>query len=151
MIIKELNNNDRIKINLFGVQKEVRVFSTGDNKFEDGKYKKDAFKLSDEEIECLNWFINNVNIEEYKAEIVEYCNSRYSEWSYTKITEKDIEQEIDITAIAINITKNWKSKAGYIYPEISFYGECNCDVEHGICIAFRDKKFLGIDSQDWTL
>ena len=26
MIIKELNNNDRIKINLFGAEKEVRVF-----------------------------------------------------------------------------------------------------------------------------
>lgn len=23
--------------------------------------------------------------------------------------------------------------------------------EHGICIGFRDKKFLGIESQDWTL
>ncbi|MDE6927016.1 MAG: hypothetical protein K2O97_10660 [Acetatifactor sp.] len=26
-----------------------------------------------------------------------------------------------------------------------------CDEEHGICIGFRDKKFLGIESQDWTL
>ncbi len=30
-------------------------------------------------------------------------------------------------------------------------GDCECDPEHGICIGFRDKKFLGIDAQDWTL
>ena len=43
----------------------------------------------------------------------------------------------------------WQSKDGYVYPEISFYGDCKCDEEHGICIGFRDKKFLGINHQDW--
>jgi len=72
-------------------------------------------------------------------------------WSDIKITENDLESELDINAIAINITDNWKSKDGFVYPEISFYGNCNCNEENGICIGFRNEKFLGINSQDWTL
>ena len=33
----------------------------------------------------------------------------------------------------------------------TIYGNCKCDSEHGICISFRDRKFLGIESQDRTL
>jgi len=151
-MIQELNNNDRIKINLFGNEKEVRVFSTGDNKYdENGNYKEDNFKLNAKELECLNWFINNVNIENFKSEITEYCNDEYSMWSDIKITENDLESELDINAIAINITDNWKSKDGFVYPEISFYGNCKCNEENGICIGFRNEKFLGINPQDWTL
>ena len=61
-----------------------------------------------------------------------------------------IANEINIKAIAINVTKNWKANNCFVYPEISFYGECKCD-EEGIFIGFRDKKFLGVDTQDWTL
>lgn len=67
------------------------------------------------------------------------------------IEEADIEKEISISAIAVNISRITQSKDGFVYPEISFYGDCECDPEHGICIGFRDKKFLGIHSQDWTL
>jgi len=152
MIIQELNNNEKIKINIFGKDKELRVFATGDSKFdENGNYKDYDYKLNDKEIDCLNWFINNVNIEDYKDKILEYCNREYSMWSDIRITEQDIEEEINIYAIAINVTKTWKALDGFVYPEISFYGSCNCDEEHGICIGFRDKQFLGINSQDWTL
>lgn len=151
-IINELKNNDYVQINLFNKVKKVVVLSTGDNKFdENGNYKTNNFSLNNKEIECLNWFINNVNIEDYKKEILNYCNNEYSMWSDTQITEQDIENEINIFAIAINITENWKTNNGFVYPEISFYGDCKCDEEHGICIGFRDKKFLGIHSQDWTL
>lgn len=150
--INELKNNDYVQINLFNKVKKVVVLSTGDNKFdENGNYKTNNFSLNNKEIECLNWFINNVNIEDYKEEILNYCNNEYSMWSDTQITEQDIENEINIFAIAINITENWKTNNGFVYPEISFYGDCKCDEEHGICIGFRDKKFLGIHSQDWTL
>lgn len=150
--INELKNNDYVQINLFNKVKRVVVFSTGDNKFdENGNYKTNNFSLNNKEIECLNWFINNVNIEDYKEEILKYCNNEYSMWSDMQITEQDIENEINIFAIAINITENWKANDGFVYPEISFYGDCKCDEEHGICIGFRDKKFLGIHPQHWTL
>lgn len=151
-LIQDLKNGDFITINLFGKEKEVEVFSTGDNQFDEGEnYEEDRFALSEEEIACLNWFLTNINIADYKKEIIEYCNERYDMMGDIQITEADIENEIYISAVAINISTITESADGFVYPEISFYGDCECDPEHGICIGFRDKKFLGIHSQDWTL
>ena len=42
-IINHLNSGDFITINLFGKDKEVKVFSTGDNQFDEtGNYKDDG-------------------------------------------------------------------------------------------------------------
>lgn len=150
--ITTLKNDEEITFNMFCKPKKLRVFSTGDNKFdEDGDYKEDGFDLSKEEIELLNWFIENIKIEDYADEIIDHCNYEYSQIGDGDETVTDLEDELDIYAIAINITEVWKSKDGYVYPEISFYGDCKYDPEHGICIGFRDKKFLGIAGQDWTL
>lgn len=140
-MIKQLNNNEHIRINLFGREKDVEVFSTD--------YDREA--LSEEEISCLNWLIENVDIADYKKEIVAWCNEQYEIFSDEVIGEEDLEEELDIFAIAINSTGLAQSKNGFVYPEISFFGDCKCDEEHGICIGFRDKKFLGVNSQDWTL
>lgn len=75
----------------------------------------------------------------------------YNDIGGDPIPIEDLDDEINIYAIAVNISEIRKSKSGFVYPEISFYGNCKCDPEHGICIGFRDKKFLGIESQDWTL
>ncbi len=147
-----IKNNDEIEIVMFGKKKIVNVISTGDNQFdEDGNYKKDDFELNEMEIKCLNWFISNIKIDDYKNEILNYCNDEYGAIGEKQITLENVEDEIDIYAIAINITEHWKAKNGFVYPEISFYGDCKCDPEHGICIGFRDGKFIGIESQDWTL
>lgn len=151
-LITSLMDNDEITINLFGKEERVLVFSTGDNRYdEDGDDKEDGFPLNNEELECLNWFIANIDICDYKKEITEYCNKRYAMIGDKQITEADLEDEVSIYAIAINIGGVVQSYDGFVYPEISFYGDCECDPEHGICIGFRDKKYLGIESQDWTL
>lgn len=151
-MIQALNSGDTITISLFGRDKEVEVFSTGENRFdESGNYKEDGFALSEEEIACLNWFVENVDISDYKKEIIAYCNEQYENIGGDSITEDDLEEEITIFAIAVNIGGITQSIRGMVYPEISFFGDCMCDEEHGICIGFRDKKFLGIYSQDWTL
>jgi len=150
--IEKLNSGDLIEIDLFGKEEKVEVFSTGDNQFdENGDYKEDGFALNDEEIACVNWFIENVKIEDYRQAITQYCNEQYDAIGGEQIEESDIESEISIFAIAVNISEITQSKDGFVYPEISFFGDCECDPEHGICIGFRDKKFLGIYSQDWTL
>ena len=150
--ITKLNSGDYITIPLFCGEEEVEVFCTGDNQFDDeGDYKEDGFPLIQAELECLNWFLENININDYKKEITAYCNERYEMCSDTEITEEDLPDEVSIVAIAINVTSLFQSMDGFVYPEISFYGNCECDPEHGICIGFRDKKFLGIYSQDWTL
>lgn len=151
-MIKDLKDGDFITIDLFGKEEKVKIFSTGDNRFDEaGNYKEDGFALSDKEIACLNWFIANVHIADYKKAITAYCNEQYEIISDTQITEAELEEEIHIFAIAINIGGITQSKNGWVYPEISFFGDCRCDPEHGICIGFRDKKFLGVNSQDWTL
>ena len=150
--ITKLNSGDYITIPLFCGEEEVEVFCTGDNQFDDeGDYKEDDFPLIQAELDCLNWFLENININDYKKEITAYCNERYEMCSDTEITEEDLPDEVCIFAIAINVTSLFQSNDGFVYPEISFYGDCECDPEHGICIGFRDKKFLGIYSQDWTL
>ena len=153
-MINSLKNHDTVKINMFGKEKDVVVFCTGDNVFDNnGNYKEKKIQLNSKELEVLNWFIENVKIDNYKKEIMDYCNRVYSSFGREEelVGIDDVEKEINIKSIAINVTDNWKSKDGFVYPEISFYGDCNCDVENGICIGFRDKNFLGIGSQDWTL
>lgn len=151
-MFQELKNGDYITIDVFGKEKSVKVVSTGDNRFDEkGDYKAQGFTLSDQEIECLNWFMENVDIADYKKEILEYCNEQYDMIGEEEITEEELAGEIDIIAIVINISTITQSKNGVVYPEISFFGWCECDFENGICIGFRDKKFLGINTQQWTL
>ena len=140
-MIEKLISGDHIKINLFGREKDVEVFSTD----------YDRKTLSEEEIACLNWFVENVDIADYKKEIAAWCNEQYEMIGDEVIDEEDLEEELDIFAIAINVTGVPQSKDGFVYPEISFFGDCKCDEEHGICIGFRDRRFLGVDFQDWTL
>ncbi|MCM1542902.1 MAG: hypothetical protein NC121_16810 [Blautia sp.] len=151
-MIQSLNNGDHITVRLFGKETDVEVFSTGENRYDEtGCCKEGGFALNGEELACLNWFLENVDIADYRKEITAYCNEQYEAIGGDTIAEDDLEEEIDIFAIAINIGGITQSEDGFVYPEISFYGDCQCDEEHGICIGFRDKKFLGVESQDWTL
>ena len=146
-MLQTLHNNDKIKINLFGREAEVEVFST-DYRYDE---EDEHALLSEEEMSCLNWLLDHVDISDYKKEITDYCNEQYEMIGDVVITEEDLEEEVSIFAIAINVTGVVQSNDGFVYPEISFCGDCECDPEHGICIGFRDQKFLGIESQDWTL
>lgn len=147
-MIQNLNNHDKITMNLFGEQKELEIFST-DYYFFTGE--NECGPLRENELACLNWFAENVNIADYKEQILAWCNEMYSMVGDIVATEADLEDEISIGFIAINVTGLAQAGDGTFYPEISFMGECECEPEHGICIGFRDKKFLGIDIQDWTL
>lgn len=85
--------------------------------------------------------MQNVKIEDYIKQIVEYCNQCYDSVGEEQIEEDGVNQEITISAIAINIGDN-----GDEYPDIAFYGDCECEPDHGICIGFRNKEFLGVES-----
>ncbi len=147
-----IRDNDEIEVMMFGKKKLVKIVSTGDNQFdEEGNYKKDNFELTESEINCLNWFISNVRIDDYKNEILNYCNNSYEEIGGEPITIDDLENEINIYAIVINISESLEAENDCYYPQISFYGDCKCDPELGICIGFRNGKFLGIKPQTWTL
>lgn len=149
--ITSLKDSETISLNIFGKERQLTVFSCGDSRFdENGNYKTEV-EFNKEELELLNWLLNNIKLEDYAQEITNYCNYIYSLFSDTKINKEDISKEVTITSIAISVRENFKAYDGSEYPEISFYGDCQCDEEHGICIGFRDKKLIGIYSQDWVL
>lgn len=149
-----LKNGDLINIKLFGKEKQVEVICTGDNQFDkNGNYKKDGFLFTEKEIDLLKWLVSEINIEDYSDDIKKYCIVLYQDMSMESDEDFsfDISEEIDITSIAINVSDISESNDGLVYPEISFYGSCLCDFDNGICIGFRDKKFIGVRGQDWTL
>lgn len=152
-MVQSFRSGGFLTVEIFGRETQLQVFSTGDNQFdENGDYKEEGFAFTQEEVDCLNWFPENVRIEDYREEITAYCNEGYEMIGGEKITADGLENEVEITAIAVNISEIVQSGDGScIYPEISFLGECGCDPEHGICIGFRDRKFLGVDVQGWTL
>ena len=53
-------------------------FCTGDGKYEGDHYKNVEYDLNEKALEVLNWFLENVKIEDYRQEIVNYCNDEYS-------------------------------------------------------------------------
>lgn len=59
-------------------RKAIEVFSTKDNPFnKNGNYKLENFALSEEEVAYVNWFVENIDIADYKKEITAYCNEQY--------------------------------------------------------------------------
>lgn len=146
--VKSLNNEDKIIIDFFGSEREVRVICTGDNQFdENGQYKPDGFALSEKEIAVLNDFLKNVKLEDHVAEITAYCNEWYEEDGEDPISEEITPRAIRINEIGVNVCKVDDDD----YPEIAFMGECHCDQEGGICIGFRNGKLVGIAQYDWLL
>lgn len=147
-MLTKLHDTDSININVFGIKKSVKVICQGDNKFNDqGEYKDPGFELTHAELDCLNWLLENIRIEDYIDELVQYCNYTYEQYCDKQISAKEIKNEVDITHIAIIIRKEQDD----YYPDIAFLGECTCDEDHGICIAFRNRQFKGISTQDWVL
>ena len=39
--------------------------------------KLESFALSEEEVAYVNWFVENIDIADYKKEITAYCNEQY--------------------------------------------------------------------------
>ncbi len=147
--IKSLKNEDNVEVAVFGNKIKIPVVSIGDNSFDDKGNEKRSFYFNAKELELLNWFLQNVKIEDYSSHILQYVNGIYFENDEKEISEKELNKEVEITAIAVNVLDDVEDDA--CVPDISFIGECRCDEDGGICIGFRNKEFLGVDAQDWTL
>ena len=79
--IKKLNNGEHITIHLFGKEKDIEIFSTGDNQFDDsGNDKPAGFALSEEEIACLNWFIEHVKSKITDKRLLNIAMSDMTKW-----------------------------------------------------------------------
>jgi len=139
---------DKIKLNIFTKERELELINLGDSNFDDnGNYTDKKVELNKKELEVLNYILTNIDLNNYKQEITDYCNECYAKYGNTKICIEDIENEVKIKTIFIRITNSNKSNK----PEIAFGGNCKCDLEHGICIGFKDNEFIGVGPQDWIL
>lgn len=147
--IKSLENEDKVEVAVFGKTMKIPAVSVGDNSFDDNGNEKRSFSFNAKELELLNWILQNVKLEDYSSQILQYVNGIYFENDEKEISEKDLKNEIEITAIVVNILDGLDDD--FCVPDVSFIGECRCDQDGGICIGFRNKEFLGIDAQDWTL
>lgn len=145
--IERLCSEETILIETFGKLRKVDVVTCGDSRFDNnGNYEKDEINFNDKELKLLNWLLNNVSLEDYCKEIAEYINEKYEDIGGNLIKEEDVCKEIAIKAIIIKVTKEDRES-----PEIGFVGDCKCDDEHGICIGFKNGKFLGVSSEDWMI
>ena len=147
-MLPEIHNGDRLTLPLFGRETELMILATGDSQYD---HDEEDFPLNQAELACVNWLLESVHIEDYTDQIVAYCNERYEMIGGPVITAADLAEEVELTGIAVSLSEVMESNSGHRYPDVSFLGECACDPEHGICIGFRDREFLGIESQDWAL
>lgn len=124
-------SGDKVYVELFGVMRELLVFGAKD--FRTG--------LSDLENELLSWLINT-NIDSYGPKVVDYCNRRYENYSFKRITESDLGEELHFHNIFFyeNQSSNEKS------PDFSIVGTCNCPPSDiGISLNFKNKEFWSVD------
>ena len=79
VMLKTWSSGDALTIRVFGKEAEVSVFSLGDSRFDENEdCREDGFPLNREELDCLNWFLENVNISDCRREIAAYCNAMYT-------------------------------------------------------------------------
>ncbi|MBP5455620.1 MAG: leucine-rich repeat protein [Paludibacteraceae bacterium] len=131
----EWHIDDTVYFNLFGVLTILSIRTP------DGK---DGELLSDKEKELLMWLTQKFDSNKIKKEVLKYCNDSYDSWGGDTITADDLHEELSLNYIRIRVEKSdWSDKE----PDICLSGDCGCDEEHGIAIAFRDKKLIDIEDE----
>ncbi len=153
---REINifTSDKISVNVFGKMKSLRLFiKRSENEIYDPSiynfdkldknipYKVSVVLLNDNELDALKWLVKTLphNNDKVKADILEYvnlCNESWDEdWDEAHSFEI-LPYEIDINTVCLDFSQDSEV--------IALCGNCNCDAEHGIAIAFRNRKFAGV-------
>lgn len=140
---KGTKNGDNVEIYYFGRKHQLVIES---------RQKDDGELLDEQEIEELNWLISSNILDDVDIQfkILEGINESYDRWSDSDRFRTNIEKELDLTAIAVDIFEFNKDGKKVVSKQVAFCGECKCDEEHGISIAFDSRKFAGVgDYMDW--
>ncbi len=126
---------DTFYYNLFGVLTDLSIITP------DGNHKD---PLSDEEMELFTWLTQEFDSNTIKKNVLKYCNDSYENWGGDTITADDLHKELSLKYIRIRVEKSGWSNAE---PDICLSGDCGCDEENGIAIAFRDKRLIDIEDE----
>lgn len=148
-----MSTSDSISVNVFGKMKSLKLFiKRSENEIyepiiydydklkKDVPYKVSVVFLNNSELNSLKWIVKTLphNSDKIKADLLEYvnlCNERHDDWEKAQSFEV-LQYEIDIKTVCLDFSQESEV--------IALCGNCNCDVEHGIAIAFRNRKFAGV-------
>jgi len=152
-----INMSARISVNVFGKTKSLKLFiERSENEIyepsiydfdklpKDIPYKVSCVFLNEKELDALKWLVKTLphNDERVKADVLEYvnlCNESWDEdWEEAHSFEI-LPYEIDIKKVCLDFSQD--------VEVIALCGECKCDEEHGIAIAFRNRKFAGVSME----
>lgn len=145
--------SDRISVNIFGKTKSLKLFiQRSENEiYEPSIYDYDKLEkdipykvgvlLNEKELDALKWLVKTLphNADKVKTDVLEYvnlCNESWNEdWEEAHSFEI-LPYEIDIKTVCLDFSQD--------VEVIALCGDCNCDEEHGVAIAFRNRKFAGV-------
>lgn len=136
---------------LLGRETALTILLTGDSRFDAEDNDREGGPLNQAEAALLLWLTKEADLSGLPAALVSYCSGLYQGTGRPPITEADLASEVTFTHAALNLGAVSQSLDGtLVYPDIALLGECACDPEHGLCVGFRDGRFLGIGLQDWV-
>ncbi len=152
-----MSTSDSISVNVFGKTKSLKLFITRseneiyepsiydyDRLENDVPYKTSVVFLNNRELDALKWLVKTLphNADKVKADILEYVNLCHESWDDDWEEAHSFEilpYEIDVKTVCLDFSQDSEV--------IALCGDCNCDVEHGIAIAFRNRKFAGVSPE----
>ena len=149
-----MSTSDSISVNVFGKIKSLKLFiKRSENEIyepsiydydkleKDVPYKVSVVLLNNSELDALKWLVKTLphNADNVKADVLEYvnfCNESWNEdWDEAHSYEI-LPYEVDINTVCLDFSQDSEV--------IALCGDCDCDAEHGIAIAFRNRKFAGV-------
>lgn len=133
---KDWHFGDTAYLNLFGLLTDLSITTSGES--EDGE------ALSEKEVELLMWLTTEFDTNNIKKKVLDYCNETYESWGGDTISADDLHKELSLSSIYLRVEDAEDSES---QPDICLSGDCNCDEEHGIAIAFKNKKLFEINEE----
>lgn len=143
-----MNSNEKIKMNIFGKERELKIILVGDNDSEDLYNDEEFVKLMPEEEELLKWILN-VDFTEYEEKFEKYINYIGCECcGQEEISKEDLlKDEIFLPiGVLINVTEFMDAETA----DVALYGESDY-LEDAVTIAFKDGEYFGMTGFDDNL
>lgn len=141
-----MKSNEKLKMVVFGKERELDICLVGDNEPEYNMEtdKFEAVDLTKEEEKLLNW-IQSVNFACYKDKIVKYINY------LNELIGEDVYDDYDLfdddifmpISILVNVSEFMDEETA----DVALFGESSY-AEDGILIAFKNNKYFGISGFD---
>ena len=131
---------DYLSCNILGKTKKLSLVSNN---------KDDMEELDDQEINEINWLVKSNLLEnkEVQKQILNYINLVYKSYEDDFVKRELIEDEFDISYVAIDINKKDLGDTGEVVKIVAFCGEAKCDEEHGISISFKNRNLMSVQDE----